>query len=141
MNYYSYIRSRSWLSRHPSWLRRSRYRCGMFPWVKVGRRYPYNCHHMNYKNLGDEKLWRDVVVLSPFAHNWIIHGVLSLGQRPRQQGHYPNLAQRIIHFWCCLPVLIKVPVIFSLVLVGATKMAIHFGSNFVELLKAIFPTD
>lgn len=141
MNYYSYIRSRSWLSRHPSWLKRSKYRCAMFPWVKVGKGHSYHCHHMSYKNLGYEKLYRDVIVLSPFAHNLIIHGILSLGQKPSQQSHYPNLLQRIAHFWCCLPILVKVPVLLGLVIMGARRMTAHFGAEFVDLLKFVFPPE
>ena len=49
----------------------------MLPWVRVGNRHRYAIHHMNYKNLGNEKLSRDVVLLCSFAHDYVIHGVLA----------------------------------------------------------------
>jgi len=106
-NYSEYITSSEWRSKHKDFLRRSHHRCSMFPWVKCGRGSRYNCHHMNYRNLGNEKLWRDVIVLSPFAHSFIIHGVLSGFRRPKQQKQYPNTPQKIAHLWCCTPVLIR----------------------------------
>lgn len=55
---------------------------------------------MHYKNLGDEKLGRDIVPLSPFAHDFIIHGILAGFKSAGQQRNYPNFAQRLAHFWC-----------------------------------------
>jgi hypothetical protein len=62
---------------------------------------------MNYENLGDERLWVDVIVVCPFVHNFILHGLLSGFKRPSQQKNYPNKAQQLAHFWCCQPVLLK----------------------------------
>lgn len=107
INYREYIISDSWRSLHPIFLEKSKHRCSMFPWVKCGKRRRYNIHHMNYNNLGDEQLWKDVVVVSPFAHKWIIHGILSGFKRPRHQKVYPNKYQQAAHFWCCLPLIIK----------------------------------
>lgn len=92
----------------------------MLPWLHIGKvkgkHYPYNMHHVDYRNLGHEQLWRDVVPLSKFAHEWIIHGILSGFKRPSQQKHYPNAAQRIAHAWCRSPLLIKWVVLWSIVL-------------------------
>jgi hypothetical protein len=105
VNYRDYITSPEWRSKHKDFLKRSRYRCSFLPLLSVKKRY--NCHHMNYENLGDEELWRDVIVLHPFIHKWIIHGILSGFKRPSQQKSYPNLAQQAAHAWCCTPVLIR----------------------------------
>jgi hypothetical protein len=59
---------------------------------------------MNYDNLGDETLWVDVIVVCPFVHNFILHGLLSGFRRPSQQRNYPNKAQQLAHFWCTTPV-------------------------------------
>lgn len=110
--YKSYLNSREWKSKHPSFLRATGYRCQMFG-VKVGRYkgkyYPYNIHHHTYERKGKEKWQRDVFVLSKRAHN-LIHGWLALSLKPisvRQQNknpinQYPNLLQQIAHAWCWL---------------------------------------
>lgn len=72
----------------------------MFPWVRVGSGHQYAIHHMNYKNLGDEKLGRDVVPLCAFAHDYVIHGILAGFKSAGKQRDYPNLLQRLVHFWC-----------------------------------------
>lgn len=107
MDYRNYITSTEWRSKHKEFLKASHYRCAFFPWVKVGKKRRYNVHHMNYENLGSERLWVDVVCLCPFAHGFIIHGLLSGFKRPSQQRSYPNTAQRLAHFWCCQPVVIR----------------------------------
>jgi hypothetical protein len=107
-NYREYITSSEWRDKHKQFLKRSHYRCAFFPWIRVGKGKRYNVHHMNYKNLGDEQLWVDVICLCPFVHNFIIHGLLSGFRRPSQQKNYPNPAQRLAHFWCCLPVAVRV---------------------------------
>ena len=107
INYKHYIISTEWRSKHKDFLKTSHYRCALFPWVKVGKKHRYNVHHMNYKNLGSERLWVDVICLCPFAHSFIIHGLLSGFKRPSQQKHYPNTAQRLAHAWCCLPGLLR----------------------------------
>jgi hypothetical protein len=38
----------------------------------------------------------DVICLCPFAHSFIIHGLLSGFKRPSQQRKYPNKAQAIL---------------------------------------------
>lgn len=107
MDYKNYITSSEWRDKHKGFLKRSHYRCAFFPWVRVGKKHRYNCHHMNYENLGSEQLWVDVICLCPFAHNFIIHGLLSGFRRPSQQKQYPNKAQQLAHFWCCQPVLVR----------------------------------
>lgn len=118
--YKDYIVSSEWRSRHPAFLRQSHYRCALLPWVKVGKGHKYNCHHMNYRHLGDEQLWRDVVVLCPFAHSFIIHGILSGFKRPKEQRSYPNAAQKVAHFWCTMPVALRASLIL-LALVNVLK--------------------
>jgi len=100
VDYYSYIKSNEWFSKHQAWLSAVGDRCTMFPWVRVGSGHQYAIHHMNYKNLGDEKLGRDVVPLCRFAHEYIIHGILSGFKSAGKQQNYPNLPQRLVHFWC-----------------------------------------
>ena len=121
MDYRSYITSNEWRSKHKYFLKSSHYRCAFFPWVKVGRKARYNVHHMNYKNLGNERLWVDVVCLCPFVHSFIIHGLLSGFKRPSQQRSYPNTAQRLAHLWCCMPVLMR-SVLVVLLLVNLSKV-------------------
>jgi hypothetical protein len=38
MNYKTYIISSELRSKHPQFLKQSRYRCAFFPWVKVGKK-------------------------------------------------------------------------------------------------------
>ena len=106
-NYRQYITSPEWRNKHPEFLKRSHYRCSFFPFIKCGKKARYNIHHCNYENLGNETLWVDVIVVCPFVHNFIIHGLLSGFKRPSQQKSYPNTAQRIAHFWCCQPVMVR----------------------------------
>ena len=73
----------------------------------------YVVHHMNYKNLGYERLGRDVVPLSPFAHNFVIHGILAGFKSAGKQGKYPNLLQRTVHFWCNQRLWFKLLLLFS----------------------------
>ena len=120
MNYRNYITSNEWRSKHKDFLKSSHYRCSLFPWVKVGKKHRYNVHHMNYKSLGTEQLWVDVICLCPFAHSFIIHGLLSGFKRPSQQKNYPNAAERLAHVWCCIPVLIRLTLVV-LMLVNLLK--------------------
>lgn len=124
-NYRNYITSSEWRSKHKDFLKASHHRCAMFPWVKVGNKARYNVHHMNYKRLGNERLWDDVICLCPFAHSFIIHGVLSGFRRPSQQKNYPNTAQRLAHAWCCLPVMLRamlaVVLVINIVLIGCSN--------------------
>lgn len=123
MDYKSYITSQEWRLKHPIFLKKAGYRCSMFPWLKVGRGRRYNCHHMHYRNLGDERYRRDIICLSPFAHNVIIHGLASGFKRPSQQKNYPNTAQKILHLWCVLPIVLKVLAVSGVIYVGT--MFIH----------------
>ncbi len=92
LEYNKYIKSSEWYNKHPDWLRAVGFRCGLFPWVRIGNGKRYNCHHMNYKNLGNERLRKDVVPLCPFAHDFVIHGILSGFKSSGKQRGYPNLA-------------------------------------------------
>lgn len=71
-NYPEYITSFEWRNKHPEFLNRSHYRCSFFPFIKCGKKARYNVHHMNYLNLGNERLWVDVIVVCPFVHNFIL---------------------------------------------------------------------
>ncbi len=111
MNYRDYITSLEWRDKHKGFLKRSHYRCS-FSLLPIGKSIKgkyrgYAIHHMNYLNLGNEQLWIDVVALHPFIHRWIIHGILSGFKRPSQQKNYPNTAQKIAHFWCCQPAVLR----------------------------------
>jgi hypothetical protein len=111
MDYRAYITSPEWRNKHKGFLKRSHHRCS-FSLLPIGRKIKgkycgYAIHHMNYKNLGSEQLWIDVITLHPFIHKWIIHGILSGFKRPSQQKDYPNHAQRLAHFWCCQPVMVR----------------------------------
>jgi len=99
-SYGTYIKSNDWYAKHTTWLKAVGYRCSMFPWVKIGRGRKYRIHHLHYRNLGSERLRRDVVPLCPFAHDFIIHGILSGFRSAGKQKRYPNLAQRAVHLWC-----------------------------------------
>ena len=114
VHYRTYITSDDWYSKHPAWLKAVGYRCTMFPWIRIGKGRPYAVHHMNYKNLGHERLGRDVVPLSPFAHNFVIHGVLAQFKSAGKQGNYPNLLQRTVHFWCNQRLWVKLLLFLSL---------------------------
>ncbi len=105
VDYCAYIKSKEWYAKHKDWLLGSGYRCSMFPWVKCGKGYPYRIHHKAYDNVGKETLWKDVIVLCPFAHDFIIHGILSgFKSAGKQKKKYPNKAQRLVHLWCSIPV-------------------------------------
>jgi hypothetical protein len=99
VNYHQYIISQEWRSQHPKWLQAVGYRCTLFPWVEIGKGHPYAIHHLHYRNLGHERLGRDVLPLSKFAHEKIIHGLLSWGKSAGQQRYYPNLVQCLVHEW------------------------------------------
>ncbi len=115
VEYVSYIQSHEWYSKHPVWLKKVSYRCTLFPWIKIGKGHKYACHHMNYKNLGNEHLGRDVIPVSPFAHNFVIHGILSGFKPTGKQRGYPNLAQRLVHFWCVQRLWVKIAMAFVLI--------------------------
>jgi hypothetical protein len=123
MNYKKYLLGQEWRSKHPIFLKQSRYRCAMFSFIKVDKKARYNVHHMNYKRLGNERLWVDVICLCPFAHSFIIHGLLSGFRRPSQQKNYPNTAQRLAHAWCCLPVILR-GLLMVLIVVNLVKIAL-----------------
>ncbi|MBC7971790.1 MAG: hypothetical protein H7Z11_16970 [Verrucomicrobia bacterium] len=114
--YHDYIESDAWRSLHPEFLKRANHRCAAMPWVKLKH---YRCHHLHYNNLGQECYWIDVLCLSPFVHDVIIHKWLSGGKRTKHQKHYPNAPQRLFHQWCRLPAFIKLTVVcFCLSLLG-----------------------
>ena len=102
--YHEYINSEEWRSKHPLFLAEARYQCAAMPWVKLKH---YRCHHLHYNTLGRERYWFDVVCLSPFVHDVIVHKWLSGGKRPKDQDVYPNTAQQYFHAWCRLPVWAK----------------------------------
>ncbi|MBW4692229.1 MAG: hypothetical protein KME27_10730 [Lyngbya sp. HA4199-MV5] len=93
-------------------------------------------HHLDYRNLGHETYWWDVLVLSPAAHDWLIHGLLSGWKRPRQQKHYPNLPQRLAHNWGRLPCSLKMLLVAAIfVALGASLSSNHvFGGGLGALI-------
>jgi hypothetical protein len=108
--YDAYISSTLWRNRHPQWLKRTNNRCQLIPFVRVGtvrgKYHGYAIHHLHkeaYKRQGQELWNRDVVVLCPFAHEFIFHWLLSAGKRRvRYQKNFPNTAQRVMNWWCRL---------------------------------------
>jgi len=105
-NYNEYIKSDAWRGRHPKWLKSFGY-CAALPWLILDRNpdgayCSYNMHHTHYKTLGRDRLWLDVIPLSIFAHDKIVHGLLSGYKKPSEQKRYPNIFQRIFHAWCRL---------------------------------------
>jgi len=100
VDYSVYIKSDNWYSKHPNWLSAVGNHCTMFPWVRIDNGHRYAIHHMHYRNLGKERLGRDVVPLCPFAHDYVIHGILAGFKTAGKQRNYPNFAQRLVHFWC-----------------------------------------
>lgn len=121
-SYQVYIASKQWYGMHPAWLKAVGYRCSMFPWVKIGKGKRYRIHHLHYRNLGDEHLRRDVVPLCPFAHDFIIHGVLSGFKSAGKQKQYPNLAQRAVHLWCVQRLWVKVFLLMGLVVMLIARL-------------------
>lgn len=113
-SYRSYITSELWYAKHPNWLKAVGYRCSLLPWVKIGKGKLYRIHHLNYQNLGNERLRRDVIPVCPFAHDFIIHGVLSGFKPAGKQREYPNSAQRLVHLWCAQRLWVKWVVILLL---------------------------
>ncbi|NJM76362.1 MAG: general secretion pathway protein GspF [Acaryochloridaceae cyanobacterium RU_4_10] len=99
VNYHQYIISQEWRSQHPNWLKAVGCRCTLFPWIEIGKGKPYSIHHLHYRNLGNERLGRDVLPVSKFAHEKILHGLLSGGKSAGKQRNYPNLAQCLVHEW------------------------------------------
>jgi hypothetical protein len=99
VDYHQYIISQEWRSQHPNWLKAVGYRCTLFPWIEIGKGKPYSIHHLHYRNLGNERLGRDVLPVSKFAHEKIVHGLLSGGKSAGKQRNYPNLAQCVVHEW------------------------------------------
>jgi hypothetical protein len=69
-----------------------------------------------------EQLWIDVVCVHPWVHKWILHGILSGFKRPSQQKSYPNTAQKLAHYWCCQPVMVRAALVIALLL-NLLKMA------------------
>jgi len=117
-DYNKYIKSKDWYSKHPGWLKDVGYRCGLFPWVRIGNEKRYACHHTNYRNLGNERLRKDVIPLCPFAHDFVIHGILSGFKSAGKQGGYPNLSQRLVHLWCCQRAWFKVALVVEIVILS-----------------------
>lgn len=116
--YASYIVSPEWRDKLPTWLKLADHRCSLFPWMIVGKKVsvgkgkrvykPYAAHHMHYENQGAELYGRDVIILSKFAHKYIIHGICSgFKSAGKQKTPYPNLAQRMLHGWCVQATVIK----------------------------------
>jgi hypothetical protein len=99
VHYQTYIVSQEWRSHHPKWLKAVGYRCTLFPWIRIGKGKPYAIHHLHYRNLGHERLGRDVLPLSKFAHEKVVHGLLSNWKSAGKQRSYPNLSQQMMHEW------------------------------------------
>ena len=125
-DYYWYIKSDAWRSKHYYWLKQSGNRSSMFPWARIGKyarnKYgKYNIHHtgVGYKHLGHEELGRDVFPLCLLAH-WLIHGGHMKAKAPWQ----PNIIQKTLHLWCSFPLIIK-----QLLLVSIILLILYFSTS------------
>lgn len=111
MNYHEYIISPEWRSRHMEFLTRGKFRCAFMPWLTIGKKKRYACHHMSYENLGQEIYSVDVIILHPWIHRFIVHGILSrFKSAGKQKTAYPNKAQKVFHGFCKLPYSLKMAV-------------------------------
>ena len=126
----AYMRSKEWQTMHKIWLHEKGYRCQMFPFLFLGQHKPkggwynnavngkYAIHHVDknaYKNLGKERLDKEVIVLSKFAHDFVYHYLLSLGARKvRDQksiNSFANPLQVLMNYWCFLNKWVKITVL------------------------------
>lgn len=57
--------------------------CCLFPWLEAKE-----AHHLSYKNLGHEWIWRDVVPLSKTAHTIVHWGIFWNSRKPK---HKPRI--------------------------------------------------
>ena len=104
--YRVYITSSLWRDKHQEWLKQVGYQCPV-SFKKVGKGGKYNCHHTNYKRLGEEIFFLDIIPLNPWVHKNIVHGVLSGWKPAGQQKHYPNAPQRIFHNYCRMMLIVQ----------------------------------
>lgn len=96
----------------------------MFPWIKIGRhKSKWHSCHLHHTHWGayayelryKEKINRDVVVLSRFAHYEVMHNLLCGGRkRVRQQKVFPNQFQEMANQWCYLPRFLKLGLILAI---------------------------
>mgnify|MGYP001791186419 CR=1 FL=1 len=77
--YLNYIQSKKWREKSNKCLVSTKKHCVLFPWLKAR-----HSHHLTYRNLGDEKLIRDIVPLSKTAHS-IIHWYILWGNGRRKR--------------------------------------------------------
>ena len=114
------------LKKHPRFLRQQNYRCqctGLLAGKTVnGKYHRYSFHHTSSSAYGREHCGWNYILLCPFAH-WFVHNVLGGAwfsdrdvtvQNKRAKMfpcswifRYPNPPQRLFHFWCRTPRLIK----------------------------------
>lgn len=66
MNYQGYLRTATWRNKCKSAMKATGNRCVLLPFLKAKE-----VHHFSYKNLGNEKIWVDIVPLSKTAHRWV----------------------------------------------------------------------
>jgi len=91
MNYAQYIRSNEWAYKAMKFkIMACFWRLSLLPLFG-------HAHHIHYRNLGNEKYLRDIIIVGPFMHMTIIHGLLSLWQRPSEQQDFPNILQDLVH--------------------------------------------
>ncbi len=124
-----------WYKQHPRLLKEAGNKCQMFgvPVGRVGGKYyPYQIHHLSraaYKRGTNVRLNKDVIVLCPFAHQFMFHCLLSGGKRTvGEQKVFPNFAQAFAMEWCIMPGFLKTIILFLLI-----AIALH-GLNIVSLV-------
>ncbi|ETR71251.1 MAG: hypothetical protein OMM_08244 [Candidatus Magnetoglobus multicellularis str. Araruama] len=98
MNYHIYIQSSQWRNKALFMkVLACIWRFSLLPLV-FG-----DAHHIKYNNITKEIYLRDIVIIGPFVHSLVVHGILSGFKRPSQQKNYPNSLQSIVHFFYRLP--------------------------------------
>ena len=88
-------------------------RDALCPLIKL--KHGGHIHHTTYRRFDHERLFTDLIPLSPASHTFV-HLWLGWGRRVRTQrlGKYPNVMQRIVHLWCRL----MIPVCWILNAIG-----------------------
>lgn len=63
--YIAYMRSPAWRERSRRCMRWTHGRCALFFWLPA-----VEAHHLHYRNLFHERIWRDILPLSAAGHRW-----------------------------------------------------------------------
>lgn len=124
----AYYQSAEYRKQRQQWLRRAGGYCEMFPWIDLTKTKKFEIHHVDreaYRNCGIEVFHEHIVVLSTFAHRYVMHWLLSGGKRRvRNQKDFPNNLQKMAVFWCRLPRFVKLFISFLIVALKAMALVL-----------------